>query len=241
MKTIAWLLMMMALPASTAAAQDRYRHYMDLCEQSKQAGDFAKMEEAIQQALRNGPGDEYAWRSLAWAQARQGKWKDSLENARKNIQRNGKTGWSVAQYADSALGCGEFALARKALDFADKLPPATLAGCEGELKSCAVRLLAATCARTYELRFKMDLKQGGPGRPAIWMLMPQKETPWQTFTFTVRNAVSYRDRHVGIRDYIEVVQKPDEPFFVEGKLILKPFCLGVKRLEEVPEIGRAHV
>jgi hypothetical protein len=50
----------------------------------------------------------------------------------------------------------------------------------------------------------------------------------------VRNAVGYKKRHDDFRDYIEVVQKPDEPFFVEGRLVLRPFCLGAKRLEKVP-------
>ena len=102
------------------------------------------------------------------------------------------------------------------------------------MNACEDRLLAATGARTYELRFKVDLKQGGPAQRPVWLLIPQKEAPLQSFTFTVRNAVSYKERHVGIRDYIEVVQKLNEPFFVEGKLVLKPFCLGSKRLEEVP-------
>ncbi len=49
----------------------------------------------------------------------------------------------------------------------------------------------------------------------------------------VSNAVSYQTRHVGIRDYIEVVQKPGEALYVDGKLTLKPFCLGA-RLNDVP-------
>lgn len=234
MRTTAWLLVTAALLFRSAEAQDRYKYYMDLCEQGKRAGDFAKMEEAITQALRYGRGDEYAWRSLAWAQANQGKWKDSFQNAVKNIQRNGTTGWSLTQYTESALGCGECSLASSSLARANRLPPGTLAGCEGALRNCADRLLAATGIRTYEIQFKIDMQQGGPTQRPVWLLIPQKETPLQIFTFTVRNAVSYKERSVGIRDYIEVVQKPGEPFVVEGKLVLKPLWLGIKRLEQVP-------
>jgi hypothetical protein len=224
----------MAFLVRPVEAQDGYKYYMDLCERSKRAGDYGGMEAAIQQALRYGRGDEYAWRSLAWAQARQGKWNASLENARRNIQRNGATGWALAQFADSALGYGDFANASNALAQANRLPFRTLAGSEGTLKSCVDRLLAATCDRTFELQFEVDLHQGGPGQPPVWLLIPQKETSLQSFTFTVRNAVAYKERHDDFRDYIEVVQKPGEPFFVEGRLVLKPFCLGVKRLEQVP-------
>jgi len=234
MRTVCWLIVASAILSPAAEAQDRYAYYMGLCEQAKQAGDFPRMEQAIRQALRNGGGDEYAWRSLAWAQGRQGKWKASVENAIINVRRNGLTGWSLAQYAESAIGCGEFDLARAVLDQAGRLAPDARSGAEGELKACTDRLAGATCLRTYELRFTLDPQQGGPGNPPVWVLIPQRDTPLQSFTFTVRNAVSYETHSVGIRDYIELVQKPGEPFVVEGTLVLKPFCLGVRRLEQVP-------
>ncbi len=153
MRRTVWLLparvlLTMTLLVETVEAQDRYGYYMDLCEQSKRAGDFAGMEVAILHALRFGRGDEYAWRSLASAQARQGKWKDSLANARRNIQRHGTTGWSLAQLTESALGNGDFALASSALAQARRLPFRTLAGSGGVLKACANGLLAAICVRT---------------------------------------------------------------------------------------------
>jgi len=92
---------------------------------------------------------------------------------------------------------------------------------------------SAGAERTYDLRFKIDLKQGGPQKKPVWLLIPQMNTDQQTFSFEVSNAVSYQTRHVGIHDYIEVVQKPGEALYVDGKLTLKPFCLGA-RLNDVP-------
>jgi hypothetical protein len=237
MLTFTYLLIPVALVVSSSAAQDEYTRYMAECEQAKRAGDFARMEESLQNALRYGRGNEYTWRSLAWAQARQGKWKESLENAQKNIKRNGITGWSLHQLADSALGVGDFALASKSLNRASQLRPELLQGSEGALMECSFKLLSATALRRYDIHFKVDLQQGGPDKTPVWLLIPQKETSLQSFTFTVRNAVSSKEMHVGIRDYIEVVQKPGEPFFVDGKLVLKPFCLGHKRLQQVPASG----
>jgi hypothetical protein len=222
-----------AILTGAADAQNRYAYYMGVCEQAKQAGDFPLMEQAIQHALRYGDGDEYAWRSLAWAQGRQGKWKLSLENALTNVHRNGASGWSLAQYAESAIGCGEFGLARTVLVQAGRLPSDAGRGAEEVLKACSDRVAAATSARTYRLQFTLDPKQGGPGHPPVWVLIPQRDTPLQRFTFTVRNVVSCETHSVGIRDYIAVIQKPDEPFFVEGTLVLRPFCLGLTRLEQV--------
>jgi hypothetical protein len=234
MRTFGLWVVATAFLAQAAWAQDRYAEYMNVCEQAKQAGDFPRMEQAIQQALTYGDGDEYAWRSLAWAQGRQGKWKTSLENAVANVRRNGESGWSLAQYAESAIGSGEFELARTVLNQAGRLAPDARSGAEGVLKACTDRLAAATSVRTYQLRFTLDFQQGGPGHPPVWVLIPQRDTALQSFTFTVRNALSYKTHSIGIRDYISVVQKPEEPFVVEGTLVLKPFCLGLRRLERVP-------
>ena len=238
-RCIKWLLicgccLLPLVAMADVEGQDAYKHYMDLCEEGKRAGDFAKMESAIQEALRYGPGDEYAWRSRAWAQGKQGKWKESLANARENIRRNGICRWSLEQLAESALAAGDFQLARQALDHAGNLPPDMLNGCEGALKGCRDRLAAATGTRIYDLEFNIDLKQGGPTEKPVWLLIPQMKTETQSFSFTVKNVVSYETRHVGIRDYIEVVQKPGEPFILQGKLVLKPFCLGPARLAQVP-------
>jgi len=214
-------------------AEDSYAYYMGQCALAKKTGDMAGVENAILKALQYGLGDEYAWRTLAWAQGKQGKWPESLTNALENVRRNGVSGWSLAQLADSALGNDDFALARKTLKQSDTLPRGSLKGSEVELRHAYDQLRAATAERTYDLRFKIDPKQGGPQQKPVWLLIPQMSTEQQTFSFQVTNAVSSRTRHVGIRDYIEVVQKPGEAFYVDGKLTLKPFCLGA-RLNQVP-------
>jgi len=214
-------------------AEDSYPYYMGQCALAKKAGDMAGIENAILKALQYGMGDEYAWRTLAWAQGKQGKWPESLTNALENVRRNGVSGWSLAQLADSALGNGDFALARKTLKQSDALPRGSLGASEVELQHAYDQLRAATAERTYELQFRINPKQGGPQQKPVWLLIPQMSTEQQTFTFQVTNAVSSRTRHVGIRDYIEVVQKPGEAFYIDGKLTLKPFCLGA-RLNNVP-------
>jgi hypothetical protein len=217
-----------------ASAQDEYTRYMGQCEQAKQVGNFAAMDAAITNALQHGPGNEYAWRSLAWAQARQGKWKESLANAWENVRRNGESGWSLQQLADSALGNGDFALARKTLDKADRLPAGKRRGSEGALEGCRNGLRSATEKRTYQLEFTVDLGQGGPTEKSVWLLIPQVDSRQQHFTYSVRNVVSAKPHHAGIHDYIEVVQRPGQPFFLDGTLVLKPFCLGSARLAKVP-------
>src|SRR5438552_12640334 len=90
--------LLLALVPGIASGQknvEDYRENLETAEQAKRTGDFAGMESSLRAALRLGPGDEYAWRSLAWAQARQGKWRESLQSANENIRRHGATAWSL--------------------------------------------------------------------------------------------------------------------------------------------------
>jgi hypothetical protein len=215
-------------------ASDGYRHFMNQCEQAKHVRNYAAMETAIQNALKQGPGDEYAWRSLAWAQGRQGKWGASLLNAKENVRRNGSSGWSLAQLADSALGNADFVLARQVLDQAMALPARSRQDSAEALRSARERLSMAMETRTYQLQFTVDLGQGGPTKKPVWLLIPQLNTPQQSFAYTVRNAISATPRHVGVRDYIEVVQRPGQPFYIDATFVVKPGCLGNARLAAVP-------
>ena len=55
------------------------------------------MAAAIRNALKHGPGDEYAWRGLSWALHHAGQWQDSLGLAHENVLRNSVSGWSLQQ------------------------------------------------------------------------------------------------------------------------------------------------
>jgi len=236
-KSIFWLLicyicMVVFMPAVSA---DDYDSYMSQAKEAAKIGKYAAMESAIKNALKHGEGDEYAWRSLAAAQELQGKCEESLETARENVRRNGETGWSLQQLASSALINADYDLARKTLDKAEQLPADLLKGSEGALNLTRKRLESATTVRTYKLEFKHDLGQGGPTEKPVWLLVPQKDSVLHSCEYTdVRNVVSWKLHHVGILDYIELVQKPGEPFYIDSTAVFKPFCLGQERLSKVP-------
>lgn len=215
-------------------ASEDYRKCMDAANAAKGKRDFSAMELAIQEALKHGKGDEYAWRSLAWAQGRQGKWQLSLANARENVRRNGVSGWSLVQLAESATESTDFALARSALDQVARLPAAALGDSGPALQYVRDLFQAATEPRTYQIQFLVDAGAKVSSGQSIWLLMPQAGTPFQTFTCTVKNVVSSTPRKLEERDYIELVPRPGQPIVIEGTLILMPFCLGNARLASVP-------
>ena len=68
--------------AAPPTSHEVYRTALDAAWSAKARGDWAAMEEVITRALRHGPGDEYVWRSLAWAQMHRGKWRESLATGR---------------------------------------------------------------------------------------------------------------------------------------------------------------
>jgi hypothetical protein len=221
------LVLIAAVPVARAQTpDDAYRQAMAQCEQAKQKGDFPAMAVAIRKALLHGPGDEYAWRSLAWALDRSGQWEDSLAVAQENVARNGASGWSLEQLAESYLGAGDFAAARATLARVDAFAPEALGSSKGAVEGTRRRLLDLTGQRRYRLHWKVDLGQGGPGQKPARLLMPRWGDPRQTFEFTVTNAVSFQRVSEGPRDFIDVVQKPGEPFDINARVTIRGFALG---------------
>ena len=105
-----YLALLFLLPIVTptiAAAQtdeDPYRQAMGKCEEAKQKGEFPAMAAAIREALKHGPGNEYAWRSLAWALDRAGQWEESLavaiEYGQQVVLERGPDGPECRAYAN---------------------------------------------------------------------------------------------------------------------------------------------
>jgi hypothetical protein len=213
--------------------EDAYRQAMAQCEAAKQKGDFPAMAAAIRQALRHGPGDEYAWRSLAWALDRTGEWPDALAVARQNVARHGVGGWSLEQLAESQMGAGDFAAARATLAQIDALGPETLGSSPGAIEGTRRRLLDLTGQRRYRLHWRVDLGQGGPGEKPARLLMPRWGDPRQSFEFTVTNAVSCERVSEGPRDFIDVVQKAGQPFDINATVTIRGFALGHAALDRL--------
>jgi hypothetical protein len=218
-------------PAQTK--EDAYRQAMAQCEETKQKGDFPAMAAAIRRALKCAPGDEYAWRSLAWALDRAGEWEDSLAVARENVARHGACGWSLEQLAESQMSAGDFAAAGATLARIEALTPETLGSSKGAIEGTRRRLLDLTGHRRYRLHWKVDLGQGGPGQKPERLLMPRWGDPRQTFEFKVSNAVSWRRVSEGPRDFIDVVQKPGEPFDIDARVTIRGFALGHAALAQL--------
>ena len=222
-------LLVLSLAMCAAHSQDdpqAYQEAMAACEAAKQQGDFPAMATAIRRALKHGPGNEYAWRSLAWTLQGAGEWEDSLAVARQNVARNGATGWSLEQLAESLMGASQFDAARQALARTDALDPATLGSSVGAIAGTRQRLKDLTGQRRYELHWEIDLGQGGPDHEPARLLMPRWGDPRQTFEFTVTNVVSCNRVSEGNRDFIDVVQKPGEPFHINAGVTIKGFALG---------------
>jgi len=237
------LVALMGVPAVLRAEEDddAYRLHMEQCEQAKQKGDFAAMATAIRDALKHGPGTEYAWRSLAWALQHTGPWQDSLGVARENVARNGAGAWPLEQLAESQMGAGDWDGVRDTLKRIEALPDDALGSARDAVPGTRRRLLDLTGQRRYELHWRgVDLQQGGPDAPPARLLMPRQGDPRQTFEFTVDNVVSFKRLTEGSRDFIDVIQKPGEPFDIHATMTIRGVAVGPTALEalgseELPE------
>jgi hypothetical protein len=228
------LIGLLALAAPTVAlaqADDAYEQAMARCDEAKQKGDFHAMAAAIRDALKFGPGTEYAWRSLSWALARDGEWQDALGVARENVDRNGESGWSLQQLAEAEMAAGEFAAAGETLAGIDELAEDAIGTAAGAIAESRKRLLDLIGQRHYRLHWEVDIDQGGPENPPARLLMPRFEDPHQTLVFKLSNVVSFERVSEGPRDFIDVVQKPGEPFQIDADVTIRGFALGHAALD----------
>jgi hypothetical protein len=227
------ILALIALVAAVmpACAQQTFDQCCQAAEKAKSTGDMPAMEKALLQAHRLGQGTEYTWRSLAWAQGREGKWQESLKNARENVKRNGECGWSLQQLADSLISAGDFTQAKATLDKADALHANLIGTSQGAIDGAKDRLKSYSGERVYSMRWKIpaDAFDGGD----FTMLMPAMNTPRQTCTYTVTNAASYEPIKDGKRDLVKIVEKSGEPCWIDATLTLKGFAIGRKKLAEL--------
>jgi hypothetical protein len=230
------LLLLLTLSTLLLAATgnpDLYQQVMQKAEEAKAKRDYPAMASAIRLALKYGPGKEYDWRSLAWSLQHAGQWQDSLGVAQENVKRNGVTGWSLEQLAESQMGAGDWGGARETLRQIDSLSPEAIGTAQGAIDGTRRRLLDLTGQRRYQLAWKVDMQQGGPDKPARRLLMPRLQDPRQTVEFTVENALQWEKVSEGARDFIDVVQKPGEPFAIKAQVTIRGFALGYAKLESL--------
>jgi hypothetical protein len=223
------LLLSLLMWACSAAAQESYDTHFRAAERAKAKSDFAAMEAALEKALQLGPGDEYAWRSLAWAQARQGKWRPSLTNAWENLKRHGERGWPLRQLFDSAMVAGDIDLARNTLGRASNLP---LAWSDNlNFDSDWRQIEGVTAPRTYRVTFVIqDKSSNGPLR----YLIPALKAPRQTAQLKVEGAQSWNTFQEGRDWLLAVVPRLDKPFRITLNATLQMIWLGPSRLAKVP-------
>lgn len=185
----------------TARTTDAYGVWFAAAEAAKARGDWAGMEAALLRALRQGAGDEYAWRSLAWAQMLQGKWRDSLASARRNIARNGETSWSLAQLHESAMAAGDVGLAGRALDAELRLP---VANRDRDLTAERAAFRAATHSTLYELSWRLRPREYRVQSGEVVINTPYRRHLWQSASLRVEGARTCRTETIDGRDVMFV-------------------------------------
>jgi hypothetical protein len=208
--------------------RDSYKHYFDLAEQAKAKGDYASMEANLAEALKNGAGDEYAWRSLAWAQMLEGKWRESLSNAKENVRRNGETTWSLKQLFESAVEAGDLDLAGEALGRESRLPTERR---NADMKGEREDFLRLTKPTAIDISFKIVVKDYEVDNGVIYLQAPLSRHLWQTAETTVEGAKEWKMVRDGRWDVLEIRPGDAAELFVKTHIVHKPRILGWKKVQ----------
>ncbi len=206
-----------------AAPPSTYDGWFQAAEAAKGRGDMAAMEDGLRHALELGDGTEYAWRSLAWAQMRQGKWKESLASARENVRRNGATSWSLEQLYESAMAAGDVALAKRALDDEEQLPAGRR---NRDLTAERKSLRAWTKPTAYDLTWQIKVKDYQLQKGELVINTPFRNHAWQTAQVWVEGARKFRIEQVGGRDVTFIDPGNSGTVLLRAKMTHKPQVRG---------------
>lgn len=221
-------LLVAVLGFSQAPDQDAYTRYFDLAEKAKAKGDFALMEQNLSEALKHGPGNEYAWRSLSWAQMLQGKWRVSLVNAQENIRRNGETTWSLKQLFASAVEAGDLNLAGEALGREGRLPAERR---NSDMNGEREDFLRLTKPTAIDITFKIVVKDYELDNGVIYLQAPLSRHLWQTAQTTVEGAKDWKMIRDGRWDVLVIKPGDATELFVKSHIVHKPRILGWKKVQ----------
>ena len=204
-----------------------YKKYFDAAEAAKKQGNNVAMEQNLKLALENGSGNEYAWRSLAWAQMNQGKWRESLATAQENITRNGECAWSLKQLFASALQGGDLDLARETVAKMDALPEDKR---NADTKDEHRELDRLTRPALLDIRYKVVVADHEVQDGAIYIQAPYADHLWQKCMTTVEGVDDWRLVNQG-RYGVLIIRPGDvKEFNIHCMIIHTPNILGWKKL-----------
>jgi len=211
-------------PASADTPPQAYLDQMDKAKACKGAGDFAGMAAAIRDALREWRGDEYAWRSLAWALGRAGEFEESLAVARENVRRNGEGPWSLAQLADSGLLVHDADVVYGALSRAKRRFPNARGEAVSALRDGRKRWLGMFGAKRISVTWTVDPQRWwiSPPDDRVWIRLPQLRHPRQDVAWEVLSGGTdpalQRSWDV---DYLRLRFRPEEPIVIRTDILVR--------------------
>jgi transglutaminase-like putative cysteine protease len=218
--------------AAFAADSPAYTQAMAEAQACKNAGNMAGMAAAIKKALKLGEGNEYAWRSLAWALARSGQWEESLQYARENVRRHGQHPWPLAQLADSALCVHDEELTHWALKRASQMPAEAGKDVVPALKDGYGRWLGMFGSRRLSITWTAPMDGLQNPDNLLWVRLPQLHHPRQTVKWEVVSGAT-EATHVQSEDVDYArVRYGKEPLVVRTEILLRPGTVPIAELRK---------
>ncbi|MBP7560417.1 MAG: transglutaminase domain-containing protein [Armatimonadetes bacterium] len=225
-----------AAAAGTATSES----LMEQAAACKGQGDFAGMAAAIRGALRLGPGNEYAWRSLAWALVRAGEFEESLVVARENLRRHGEGAWPLAQLADSALSVHDPDLTWWVLSRAKARHRFIQGDVVHALRDARKRRLGMFGTKRISVTWTIDPRatwlpdEGG----TVLMRLPQLRHPRQDVTYEIvsgaENLGTLQSQDI---DYLRVRYDAHAPIVIRTDATVRPGTVPISVLRRTSSRG----
>lgn len=237
-----WAGLLLLLSLVGDSNPELYAKFFEDAQKAKSKGDMAAMEQNLILAHRHGPGTEYTWRSLSWAQMNQGKWRIALDNAKENIKRNGETTWSLKQLFYVASSIGDLELARYSVKRESGLPKAKR---NSTMSEEALTLAKLTMPTVLEIDYRIVVEHFENQDGKLYIQAPCADHLWQKAATTVFGAKSWKLYKEGRWDVLEIDPGEAKEIIIHSTITHTPKPIGWKALEKaksrtIPSSLRAY-
>jgi hypothetical protein len=211
-----------AWPKVAFGRQDPFRSVIEQAFAAQRRGDFVEMAKLLQRVVDAGRTDEGVLRGLAFALCQQWKFSEAIPIALENNRRN-PGAWSVAGVCETYVSAGEFEEARKWLQLAVDHKSEW-----GGAAPIFENNMDQAAIKTYLLEYTLEpallakipfLRQlnGDFLCPA-----PFPDLPYQTSTYEVIGARSYREGRRAGNLCLRITPEMDQPVHVRYTVTITP-------------------
>src|SRR4051794_27860615 len=222
------------VPVTAGFGREAEQEVQQLLRKARDLAGDSKFDEAadtMKEALKLAPGNDLYLAMTSDFERQAGRFADGLEHARQAIKLNDKVGAYYVIAAANAYGDQDPETAREYVGTVLKGGPSAFGpGAVNDAKLIEGLLVK----RTYTLYWDLDPRKGQAVGNVLEVALPKGDLPYQSLTYKVTGARSYRAVKNEANDVLAVVPQGTNPFQVTMHITTQPYSYKKRLAERKP-------